>query len=190
MTSFSFTAEQIKSAPPEVRRWFENQIVLLLRELSEQRPQPAHAPELAACTADEAEAIFELIRADFAATQVLLELGREAPLATGPSGLHALSIAEIKRNLRLPDDRLADCFGAINQAFMRVRNDAEASLFGFDQVSHVYITEATHRSIRALWQKLLHQQAAASPAATSGPASTFGFAPPRLGPSEDVAAHV
>ena len=189
MTSFSFTAEQIKSAPPEVRRWFENQIVLLVRELTEQRPEPAHAPELTACTAEEAEVLFELLRADFAATQVLLELGREAPLGTGPSGLHALSIAEIKRNLRLPDDRLADCFGAINHAFMRLRNDAEASLFGFDQVNHVYIHETTHRSIMALWQKLLHQQTASPHAASYAPA-TFGFAPPRLGPSEDVAAHV
>ena len=68
MTSFSFTTEQIKSAPPEVGRWFENQIVVLRRELAERRPQAAHAPELAACTAGEAEAIFELIQNDFAAT--------------------------------------------------------------------------------------------------------------------------
>ena len=189
MTSFSFTAEQIKSAPPEVRRWFENQILLLLRELTEQRPEPPHAPELTACTTEEAEALFELLRADFAATQVLLELGREAPLGTGPSGLHVLSIAEIKRNLRLPDDRLAECFGAINHAFMRLRNDAEASLFGFDQVNHVYIHETTHRSITALWQKLLRQGAADEPAASYAP-PTFGFVPPNVGPSEDVAAHV
>ena len=58
MTSFSFTPEQIKSAPPEVRRWFENEIATLLRELAGQRPQPAHSPELAACTTEETEALF------------------------------------------------------------------------------------------------------------------------------------
>ncbi len=30
MTSFTFSAEQVRSAPPEVRRWMENEIARAL----------------------------------------------------------------------------------------------------------------------------------------------------------------
>ena len=41
---------------------------------------------------------------------------------------------------------------------MRLRDDSEASLFGFDQANHVYIHETTHRSIRELWEKLVQMR--------------------------------
>jgi len=188
MTNFVFTADQIKSAPPEVRRWFESEIVGALREMAGQRPEPAHSAALAACTPEEALAVFELIQRDFATAQVFLEFGREPPLPNSPRPLHAFNIGEFKRKLRVPDDRLADCFGAINQSFMRIRDDAEAALLGFDQANHVYIHEATHAAIRGLWEKLTGLQPESVAAARSAPAP-FGFVPPQVGPSEDIAAH-
>lgn len=186
MTSFSFTAEQIKSAPAEVRRWFEKEITAEFRELAAPHPEPTHAPELAACTAEEALAVFDAIRDDFAAAQVFLELGREPPIGNSPAPLHALSIADIKRNLRLGDDRLADAFGVIGRTFMRLRNDPAAALFGFDQANHIYLHEATHRSIRSLWETLVELQPEMTAAPTTGEPATVGFVPPRVGPSEDI----
>ena len=184
MISFAFTADQIRSAPLEVRRWVEAEIVSALHAAASPRPEPAHSPELAACTPEEALALFELIRNDFATAQVFLEFGREPPLPDSPRPLHAFGIGEFKRKLRLSDDRLADCFGTISQAFMRVRNDREAVLLGFDASNHVYMHEATHAGIRAVWEMLTGTE---RPTPAAPP--PFGFVPPEIGPAEAVAAH-
>ncbi len=188
MISFVFTVDQIRSAPPEVRRWCEAEIIGALRHMESPQPEPAHGPELAACTPPEALALFELVQSDFAAVQVLLEFGREPPLANSPVPLHAFGIGDFKRKLRLSDDRLADCFGTINRAFMRVRNDPEAVLLGFDNSNHVYIHEMTHASIRALWERLAGMEPGAEPIPTRA-ATPLGFVPPQIGPSEPVATH-
>ena len=184
MISFAFTVDQIRSAPPEVRRWIETAIISALREVATPQPQPAHSSELASCTPDEALALFELVRSDFAAAQVLFEFAREPPLPNSPRPLHAFGIGEFKRKLRLSDDRLADCFGTISQAFTQVRNDAEAVLLGFDASNHVYMHEAAHVSIRSVWERLT---GAERPTPAVPP--PFDFVPPEIGPAEAVATH-
>lgn len=185
MTSFTFTAEQVKSAPPEVRRWLENQIVAALAET---RPahdaSQVHAAALAACSLEEAAQVLELIRGNFLLTQVFFELGREMSSSSrAASPLHAVDVGDLLRHTRLPDgDRLADYLTAINQAFQQVRDDPTASLFGFDQQGHVFIHETTYASVHRLWQQLV----AAAPGSAAPAAS---FSPPQLGPSEAVAGH-
>jgi hypothetical protein len=181
VTSFTFTAEQIRSAPSEVRLWFEHEIAANFRSLTTTAPAPAHSSELAV-------RVFELIRNDFATTQVFLELGREPPIPNA-APLHALGIGEIKRHLRLGDDRLADCFSVIKRSFMQVRNDPDVALFGFDQANHVYIHEMTHHSIRSLWEELVQLSSETLPAPAAGGSHPFGFVPRVVGPSEDIAAH-
>jgi hypothetical protein len=184
MTSFTFSLEQLKAAPPEVRRWIEHEIGAALDVLGrlDQGSSHAHDASLAACTTEEALQMFEAIKDNFLLSQVFFELAREAPAGRAAPPLHALNIADMLRHTRLPDgDRLADCLTAINQMFQRARNDPEAALFGFDQFGHVYIHEETHHSIRTLWEQLFAGQ-------TSRPVPT-GIDLPHLGPSEDVAGH-
>src|SRR5690349_5002546 len=175
MTSFTFTPEQFRSAPLEVRRWIEHEIAATLATLSksEHDPSEVHAAALAACMPHEAAEVFELIKGNFLLSQVYFELAREAPSSPGSPPLHALSIAEILRHTRLADgDRLVDCFTAINQAFQTIRNDPEATLFGFDQQGHVFIHQTTHDSIRQLWEQLFTTHAPIA----GGPGLT-GFTP-------------
>jgi hypothetical protein len=184
MTSFTFSLEQLKAAPLEVRRWFEHEIGAALGVLGrlDQDPSHAHGASLSACTLEEALQMYEAIKDNFLLSQLFFELAREAPAGRAAPPLHALNIADMLRHTRLPDgDRLADCLTAINQVFHRVRNDPQAALFGFDQFGHVYIHEETHHSIRALWEQLFAAQA-------SRPAP-MGMDLPHLGPSEDVASH-
>jgi hypothetical protein len=185
MTSFTFSVDQIKSAPPEVRRWIEREVTASLAVLNrtEHDPSQLHTAALAACTPQEAAEIFELIKGNFLLSQVFFELGREAPGNRGAASLHAVGLADMLRHTRLADgDRLVDCFTAINQAFRTIRNDPEASLFGFDQYGQVWIHQTTHDSVRELWEQLFHRQ----PPMVSGPAvaatgPTFaGFTPPHL----------
>jgi hypothetical protein len=175
-----------------VQRWIEREVTVALAVLSrsEHDPSQLHAAALAACTPQEAAEVYELIKGNFLLSQVFFELGREAPGDQGAAPLHALGLADMLRHTRLADgDRLVDCFTAINQAFRTVRNDPEASLFGFDQYGQVWIHETTHDSIHELWQQLFHRQ----PPMISGQATAAtgqalaGLTPPHLEPREDVA---
>jgi hypothetical protein len=191
MTSFTFTADQIRSAPAEVHRWIENEILTALTVLDKPVHDPSHVPatELAACTPDEALQVLELIKGNFLLTQVFFELARELPNRQFAAPLHALDVGTMLRNTRLSDSgRLSDCLAAINQAFQRVRNDPEAALFGFDQHGDVYVHEATHLSVRRLWQQLTSAHASASALGPdAGPPASLNL--PHLGPSEAVAGH-
>jgi len=193
MIGFSFSVEQARSAPPEVRHWIEREITAAVAALSkfEHDPAQVHAPSLAACLPEEAAQVFELIKGNFLLSQVFFELARETPNSHAAAPLYPIGIADILRHTRLGDgDRLVDCFTAINQAFQSLRNDPEATLFGFDPYGHVFIHQATHDSIRELWERLFttHAPAAGGPVAGEGTAAV-GFTPPHLGPSEDVAQH-
>jgi hypothetical protein len=188
MTSFTFSIEQVRSAPPEVRRWIEREIKAALATLNgpEHDPSQVHAAGVAACMPQEAAQLFEMIKSNFLLSQVFFELARDTPNSRGAAPLHPISVADILRHTRLGDgDRLVDCFTAINQAFQMIRNDPEATLFGFDQQGHVFIHQTTHDSIRRLWEQLF----AAHVPVANGPVLA-GFTPPHLGPSEDIAEHL
>ncbi len=194
MISFTFSLDQLRSAPPEVRRWFENEVGAALATLN-RPPHDAepHRAELAACTHEEAANVFGLIKDNFLLSQVFFELAREAPQSGGGAGSYrTLNIAEILRHTRMANgDQLADCLSVIDKAFQNVRGDGEAALFGFDQYGRVYIHETTHQSIRWLWQQLLAAQAPGPAGAHPGGGSQpFGFTPPQVGPSEPVAGHM
>jgi hypothetical protein len=187
MTSFTFSLEQLKAAPPEVRRWVEHEIGVALALLGrpDHDPSQVQSASLAACTPEEALQMFELIKENFLLSQVLFELAREAPAGRSAPPLHALNVADLLRHTRLSDgDRLAECLEAINRVFQTVRNDPQAALFGFDQFGHVYIHESTHHSVRRVWEQLFgpDRQAPGRPAA-------LGMNLPHLGPSEDIAGH-
>jgi hypothetical protein len=192
MISFAFSVEQVRAAPPEVRRWVEREIAASLAAISkpDHDASQVHAAALASCGPEEAAQVFELIRGNFLLSQVFFELARE-PNSHSATPLYPISIADILRHTRLGDgDRLVDCFTAINHAFQSIRNDPEATLFGFDQYGHVFVHQSTHDSIRRLWEELFATHAPAADGPAAGPSPVFtGFTPPRLGPSENVAEH-
>jgi hypothetical protein len=181
LTSFTFSAEQLRSAPLEVRERIVKQTTADLLALAEAAPAPPqHATELAACTPEEAARLFAAIRDDVPTAQVLLELGRERPTGTIPPFV-ALNIAELSRQTRLPEERVLDCFQVIDSALREIRGSREAALFGFDEDNRIYLHQETYRSNRLLWEEL---------ARVPGPGGPqLGFVAPRVGPSEDIHAH-
>lgn len=200
MTSFTFSAEELKSAPDAVRAWLIGHVDTALRSVAAVPPEPAqkHVASLAACTLEEAVRVFELIKNDIATLQVFLELGREPSLDRFERPLHALSVADVIRYTRLDAGQLIASLQAINAAFQHVSGDPEASLFGFDQANHIYLHPATHQSVRTLWEQLVASRPSGMPLPAEIPLEPGpqpmpqpgpGFLPPRLGPSEDIAAH-
>ena len=166
MTSFTFSAEQIRSAPPEARRWMENEIAKALgAQAHEHDPSRMQASALAATTLDEAIQIFNQISGNFVVAQVFFELARETPLAQGIPSLHGLNLGDMQRHVQLGDGRqLAECLNAITHALQKVRNDSSASLFAHDERGHIYIHETTYRNIRMLREQLVSANSSATPA--------------------------
>ena len=155
--SFTFSLDQLRHAPPEVRHWVEHELAASLRGLAEPQQEPpiGHSAELAACSADEALQILQLISSDLVATQVYLQLAREAPIGDVAPPLHAFSFDQMKRQLRLTDEGFAGSLQRINQAFQEIRKNPDAMLFGFDQARHLYVHEMTYHSIRSVWEQLI-----------------------------------
>ena len=83
MTSFTFSLEQLKAAPPEVRRWVEHEIGVALGALGrlDHDTSQVHSSALAACTPEEALQIFQLIKDNFLLSQVFFELAARRPPA-------------------------------------------------------------------------------------------------------------
>ena len=185
MISFTFSVEQVKSAPPEVRRWMENEIAkaLAFQTHSPHDPSKMQANELAICPLDELIQLFNLISSNFVVTQVFFELARETPLTHNMSSLHALNLSDMQRHVQLGDGhQLIECLNIINQALQRVRNDPTASLFAGDETGHIYVHETTHRNIRQLRERLVGAHASAM----NQPAEADGLAPKGLEAREPV----
>jgi hypothetical protein len=186
MTSFTFTSEQIQSAPAEVRRWLVQEIgeALVLAQRPAHDPAQGQRVALATCSVEEAAKILERLRGNFLVMQLFFELAREgAPGRTAPA-LHVMDAAEILRHTRLPNgEGLVRGLEAINAAYREVSGDPLSTLFGFDDRGHVYVQEQTHLSIRHLWEQL------SLPPATIEPSLPLGLAAPHLGPNQGVASH-
>ena len=157
MVGITLSAEQIRSAPPEVRHWLEQQIAALLSPLPVQPPHPG--PKLVACSRQELRTILTQIQAMLPVVTVFFELGREA--ASVPvQGMRALRLADILRHTRLQSaDQVVECLEVITEVLRRVRGDENAMLCAVDRDGRCYIAEETAANIRALWQEIVAARA-------------------------------
>ena len=203
MTAFTFSIEQLRTAPREVRSWVANEIARGLAAVGGRVPEmPGGEPRrpapmsLAACSVPEAARLFEMIGGDAVVLRVFFELARENSLHTNRPGINALQIADLLHHSGLAGrDGLAASLSAIDRAFRQVHGDDDGSLFGVDDGGHVYLQEATQASIRRVWAELVQARAAAEREATPEPAPEpaahfEGFVPAPGGAGEDIAARV
>lgn len=179
MVGITLTPEQIRAAPPEVRRWLEHELAVSLGLNPPALPitHPS-SPHIAACTPEEAAQVLSLIQGMLPAVQVFFELGREG---AGPGeGIAAFRLADIMRHTRLevPDKVLA-CLEVLDQAVQRVRNDPSATFHAVDERGYCLVAAQTQRSIRAIWQQLVAQRELVRPAASN---HTEGLVSARLAP--------
>jgi hypothetical protein len=195
VTAFTFSVEQLRSAPPEVRRWVVNEIGRALGGVSaalHSEPRQAESVALATCTAQEALQIFELIGGDAITARLFFELARSGTLNSGLPGLQVFRTADLLHHAGLTsNDSLLDGLALIDRAFRQVHGEPAGSLFGYDDAGHIYIHEATQASVRRVWEELVQARAGAErqPASFQAVPRPASFNPPHLGPSEDIAAH-
>lgn len=185
MVSFTFSEDEVKSAPLEVRRWIEARLGATLgsRAAAETKPSAPEHGTLAECTPEEMAQVLKLVAENMLVTRVFFELARETLTDPRVAPYHALSLSEIQRHAQLAEpEQLFACLGTINQALQTLRNDPEISLFGFDDAGHLYLHEGTHRSIRQIWEQMVHAQRNAARAVPE--AGGYGFRPAGAAPQE------
>ena len=163
MAGITLSADEIKAAPPEVRRWLEHEVA---RALGVQPASaPTGAPALIGCNVEEAREMLALVQSMLPVVSVFFELGREA--AGAPvHGMRAFSIADIQRHSRLhAPAQVVECLDVLTDALRRVRNDPEAAFYALDNLGRCLVAEATMHSILRLWQEIVAQQALQTPGA-------------------------
>ena len=153
MVGITLTAEQIRSAPPEVRHWLEQQIAALLSPLPAQPPHPG--PRLVSCSRQELQAVLARIQNLLPVVSVFFELGRE--VASVPvQGMRALRLPDILRHTRLQSvDQVVECLEVITDVLRRLRGDQQAMLCAVDRDGRCYVAEETAANILALWQDIV-----------------------------------
>jgi hypothetical protein len=166
MAGITLSAEEIRAAPPEVRRWLEQEIVraLGMHSLQEHPAQPA-PPPLIGCNVEEARDILSLVQGVLPVVSVFFELGREAA-GMPVHGMRAFAIADIQRHTRLhTSEQVIECLDVLTDALRRVRGDPEAAFYSLDNLGRCLVAEASMHSILRLWHEIVAQQALQSPSA-------------------------
>jgi hypothetical protein len=160
MAGITLSVDEIKAAPPEVRRWLEQEIVRAFG--GQPAPAPASTHALVGCNVEEARDMLALVQGMLPAVSVFFELGREAA-SVAVHGLRAFRIADILRHARLQSlDQVVECLDVLTEALERVRGDPTAAFYALDDQGHCLVAEATMRSILRLWQEIVAQRSEAS----------------------------
>ncbi len=173
MIGITLTTDQIRNAPKEVRQWIEHEVIASLGLAAETpRPQPAQAAHLSACSEEEAAAILAQVRGMLPAVNVFFEFGRPG-VAYGQPPVMAFRLIDILHHTKLQNmGQVMTCLEAINDAFARLRGDANVRFCGFDNEGHCFVAPETQVSVAALWHEVI-----ASQQAVAGQQPLRGFAP-------------
>jgi hypothetical protein len=167
MVGITLSPEQIRAAPPDVRRWIEHELAVSLGLNPPALPiTQSSSPHLAACSPEEAAQVLSLIQGMLPVVHVFFEFGREG--AAPGEGIEAFRLADVMRHARLevPDQVLA-CLEVLDQAVQRVRNDPGVTFHAVDERGYCLVAAQTQRSIRAIWQQLVAQREPVRPAVSS-----------------------
>lgn len=168
MTGITLSSEQIRRAPPEVRRWIEHEVAASLgfqpgAEDSQRRPA-----QLAGCGHDELAAVLQLIQGAFPVVNVFFELGRKGA-SFAQDRLEAYRLSDIQHHTQLQSpDQVIACLNVIDESLHRVRGSAETSFYGLDG-DYCFVARETQQNIRRLWFELIDRAETAPAPAGAGP---------------------
>jgi hypothetical protein len=159
MIGITLSSEQIRSAPADVRRWIEREVLSSMNQqaVPENASKP-HREHLAACSEEEITAILSQIQGVLPAVNVFFEFGRQG-MVFGPPNVEAFRLLDIAHHTRLQNvGQVIACLDIINQAFSRVCGDADAEFCGFDREGHCFVTPETQQNILKVWQRVIASQ--------------------------------
>jgi hypothetical protein len=160
MIGLTLSAEQVRGAPPEVRRWLEQQMRASFGFAApEQRNAEALAARLVGCNPEEAAKILELVQGMLPVVNVFFELGREA-ISVPVHGMRAFRLGDLAQHTRLAStEQVVECLDVLTAALRRVRGDVAALFYLLDEHDHCLVAEPTMRSVLHIWQDIVARRA-------------------------------
>jgi hypothetical protein len=177
MISITISADQLRTAPADVRRWIEGEVVAALALRPPAAAAEQSGPRLAICSAAEVDAIFSLIRRIVPAVNVFFELGHQG--VSAGEGLEAYRLADLLPQARLQStDQLVNLLDVINGALQRIRGTADVSLYGLDGRGHCVVAAQTRQNINDLWKRLIDDSRAATKEQAAPSEEPIGGQPP------------
>jgi hypothetical protein len=159
MIGITLSSEQIRAAPPEVRRWIERQVMASIGQqaLPTDDGTP-HGEHLVACREEDVAAILSQIQGVLPAVNVFFEFGRQGAVFGQPN-IEAFRLLDIAHHTRLQNvAQVIACLDIINQAFGRVSGDVTARFCALDRDGHCFIALETQQNILKLWRKVIANQ--------------------------------
>lgn len=188
MTGITLSSEQIRSAPPEVRRWIEHELVTSLG-FQVQAPDSQRQPvQIAGCSHDELLSVLSMIQGVLPAVNVFFELGRKGT-SVAQDRLEAYRLSDIQHHTLLQNpEQVISFLDLIEEALHRIRGSDGVSFYGING-EYCFIAAETQQNIRRLWLELIgrgeaapapaaaafgHEPRLAEPAPTNGARSTSG----------------
>jgi len=176
MTGISLSPEDIQHAPPEVRRWLEQEIARTLGRNPVAPSSPAR--HLVGCTIDLARMILSDIQTVLPAVVIFFELARE-PAAMSPQGWRALRLDDMGRHAHMKTtQQVVATLRAIDGALQRASGDPDAALTAVDSAGYCLVADLTARSIHSLWQEIVAYREIAMPAAPVPQSTRSGLMEP------------
>ncbi len=161
MIGITLSTDQIRSAPADVRRWIEHQVLAGLGLGPETPPMPAlpvQSAHLVACTADDAAKILAQIQGVLPAVNVFFEFGRPG-ISMGQPPVMMFRLIDILHHTRLQNiGQVMASLEMINKALIETRGDPSARFCGFDNEGHCLIAPETQRAIASVWQSVIAKQ--------------------------------
>jgi hypothetical protein len=160
MISITLSPEQVRTAPPEVRRWLEHEIGSTFGLAAPDHPAAEDlVSRLVGCNPDEAAAVLQLVQGMLPVVNVFFELGREA-VSSAVHGLRAFRLSDLSRQARLSTpQQVIECLDVLTAALRRVRGDGEALFYLLDDRGQCLVAETTTRSVMHVWQTIVAQRA-------------------------------
>jgi len=154
MTGFTLSSEQIRRAPPEVRRWIEHEVATSLGFQPRAADSQRQFPQLAACSHDELVAMLSGIQGVFPAVNVFFELGRNG-ISCAQGRLQAYRLSDIQHHTRLQSpEQVISCLNLIDESLHRVGAPVGTSFYGAEG-EYCFVATETQHNIGRLWFELL-----------------------------------
>lgn len=154
MTGITLSFEEIRRAPPEVRRWIEHELGTGLGVQVHSSESSVPPAQLAECSRDELAALLNLIQGAFPVVNVFFELGRKGN-SFARDRLEAYRLADIQHHTRLQSpQQVLSCLNLIDESLHQIRGSTEVSFYGLDG-EYCFITTQTQQNIRRLWFEVI-----------------------------------
>ena len=162
MIGITLSVEQIRLAPPEVRRWIEHEVIAALGVAAPAATTPTQASKLVACTRDDIAAVLARIQDLLPAVNVLFELSRPG-ITMGQPPVMQFRLMDIMHHTHLQNiGQVIECLDTINRALAEVRKDSAIRFCGYDHEGHCLIAPPTQASIAAVWHEMTSKGLAAA----------------------------